>query len=96
MPLDLWKVERQVVSQEAVLGAGLLERDLRIGQRQLLEVVDLVRERVVIVLGHTGLEQMKQDLGILRIVLIPLDRAPPHPTQTPLDQRTGRTLDQNT
>src|SRR5277367_367444 len=54
-----------------MLGACLLQRYLCIGQRQLLKVMDLVREWIMVVLGHAGLEQMKQDLGILRIVLVP-------------------------
>ncbi len=71
VPLDLREVKRQVVSQEPVLGAGLLKRYLGIGERQLLKVVDLVRKRIVVVLGHTRLEQMKQDLCVLGIVLVP-------------------------
>jgi len=71
VPLDLGKVERQVVSQKPMLGTGLLQRDLSIGQRKLLKVMDLVRKRIMVVLGYAGFEQMKQDLGILRIVLVP-------------------------
>ena len=69
--LDLRKVERQVMGQEPMLRPCLLERDLGIGERQLLKVMDLVRERIMVVLSHAGLEQMEQDLGVLRIVLVP-------------------------
>lgn len=68
MALDLGKVERQVVSQQAMLHPSLFQRDLGIGQRQLLKIVRVVHERIVVALGHTGPEQVQQDLRILRIV----------------------------
>ena len=71
VPFDLWKVERKVMGQKPMLRPCLFQRDLRIGQRQFLKVMDLVRERVMVVLGHASLEQMKQDLGVLGIVLVP-------------------------
>src|SRR5579875_1690755 len=33
--------------------------------------MDMVGQRIVVVLDHAGLEQMQQHLGILRIVLVP-------------------------
>ena len=47
------------------------ERNLSIGQRKLLKVMNLVDQLVMVVLGHACLEQMKQDLGVLQIVLVP-------------------------
>lgn len=54
-----------------MLHPGLFQRDLGIGQRQLLEIMRVVHERIIVALGHAGSDQVQQDLRILRIVLIP-------------------------
>ena len=71
MPFNLREIERQVMCEKTMLGACLLGRDLRIAQRELLEIVDVVYERIMIMLRHPGPKQMEQDLGVLRIVLVP-------------------------
>lgn len=54
--IDLREVERQVVSQQPMLEARLFERDLMVGFRQLLQIVQAVRDRVVLVLCQSGLQ----------------------------------------
>jgi hypothetical protein len=56
--LDLRKVQRQVMGQEAVqdLGLGLGDRLVRL--RELLQVVEPVQERIVVALGQPGAQQV--------------------------------------
>jgi hypothetical protein len=65
------KIEWQVVGHDTVLDARFPQRDLAVGLGQLLDVVDPMGQRVVIGLGQPGLKHVEDDLGVLRIVLIP-------------------------
>ncbi len=69
--LDFGEIERQIMREQAMLGARLFQGDLRVGQRQFLKVMDVMDQRIVEVLGKPGFEQMQQDLRVLGIVLIP-------------------------
>jgi hypothetical protein len=51
------------------LGLGLGDRVM--GLRQLLDVVDPVGERIVVALADAEPQHMKDDLGVLRVVLVP-------------------------
>ena len=51
MSFDLREVQRQVVSQEPMLHTSLFHRDLCVRQRQLLEIVGVVHERIMVALG---------------------------------------------
>jgi hypothetical protein len=51
------------------LGLGLGDRIM--GLRQLLNVVDPVGERIVVALADAEPQYMKDDLGVLRVVLVP-------------------------
>ena len=68
---DLREIERQVVGQQAMLRASFFQRDVVMCFRKFLKIVQVVNHRVVIVLGQSGLEEMQDDLGIFRIILIP-------------------------
>ena len=41
------------------------------GLGEFLQIIHGVHERIVIPLGHTGFEQMEQDVCVLRIILVP-------------------------
>lgn len=47
------------------------QRYLEMGLGKLLDVVDVVHQWVLRVLSQSGLQQMQDHLGILRIVLVP-------------------------
>lgn len=55
--------------EQAMQHACLFHRDLRIGQRQLLEVVRIVHQWMMVALGKPGPEHVQQDLRILGVVL---------------------------
>ena len=69
--LDYGKTERQVMGQQAVLRAGLFQRYLRMSHRQLVQIMDMVGERIVEVLGDASPEQMQQHVCVLGVVFIP-------------------------
>jgi hypothetical protein len=46
-------------------------RDHLVGHRQLLDVVDPVRQRVVVGLGRPDPQHVQDDLGVLGVVLVP-------------------------
>src|SRR4051794_39933957 len=68
---DLGKVEGQVVGQDAVEHLGLGFRDHLMGLRDLLDVVEAGRERVMVVLRGPDPEHVQGDLRVLGIVLVP-------------------------
>src|SRR5487761_173058 len=68
---DLREIERKVVSQKAMLRARFFQRNVVVRFRKFLKIIQVVNHRIVIVLGQSGLEEMQDDLGVFRIVLIP-------------------------
>ena len=69
--LDLGKVQGKVMIAQAVPYAGPRQRDLMMSLRQFLRVVGAVDQRIMPGLAQTSLEQVQDNLRILRIVLIP-------------------------
>lgn len=68
--LDLGRVQGKVVIAEAVPHSGPRQRDLMMGLRQLLRVVGAAHQRIIPGLTQTSLEQVQDNLRILRIVFI--------------------------
>ena len=60
-----------MVRLDAVQDLGLGLRDRLVGHRQLLDVVDPVRQRVVVGLGRPDPQHVQDDLGVLGVVLVP-------------------------
>jgi hypothetical protein len=69
--LDLRKVQGKVVIAQPVSYPGPGQRDLMMSLRQLLRVVDAADQRIMPNLAQTSLEQVQDDLRILRIVFVP-------------------------
>ena len=70
-PLDLGKVQRQVMGQHAMPHLGLGPRDRFMGLRQLLQIVDAGPQRVVVDARRADPEHVQDHLGVLGIVLVP-------------------------
>ena len=70
-PLGLWKVERQVVGQQAMPELCLGTRDHVVRLRQLLKIVQTTVARVAVDGRRADPEHVQDHLGILRIVLVP-------------------------
>ena len=58
------------MSEQAVLRARLFQGDLVVRFREFLEIIQVMHDRIVIVLGQSGFEEIQDDLGVFRIVLI--------------------------
>ena len=69
--LRFGKVQRQMVRHEAVLEPHLPQGDLLVGIGHLLQVLMPGHERIEIPLRRPVLQQMQNDLRVLRIVLVP-------------------------
>ena len=69
--LHLGKVERQVVGLDPMQDLGLGAGDRLVGLRQLLDVVDAGRERVVVGQRGADAQHVQDHLRVLRIVLVP-------------------------
>ncbi len=69
--LGLREVERKVVGLDAVQDLRLGPRDRLVGHRQLLDVVDPVRERVVVGLRRPDPQHVQDHLRVLGVVLVP-------------------------
>lgn len=41
------------------------------GQRSLLQIMKLVDQRIMMMLSNASLEQMEQNLSVLRVILVP-------------------------
>jgi len=54
-----------------MLHARLAPRDLKVGLRQLLPVIDALHQRIMRALGYAALQQVQQHLRVFGIVLIP-------------------------
>ncbi len=53
---DLRKIELQVEGQQSVLSARLFQRNLIMGLRQFLEIVEVVNYGIVVVLSQSALQ----------------------------------------
>src|SRR6188472_1054116 len=69
--VDFWEVERKVVGQDAVQDLGLSSRDRFVHLREFLDIVDAGSKRVMIALRSPYGEHVQDDLGVLRVVLVP-------------------------
>jgi hypothetical protein len=67
----LGEVERQVMRQDAMPQFGLGACDHLVGLRQLLDVADARNEGIAENLNRADLQNVQDDLRILRIVLLP-------------------------
>lgn len=67
----LREIQREVMGHDAMLDLHLPKGDLVMSLDEFLQIVHGVHERIVIPLGHTGFEQMEQDLRVFGIVLVP-------------------------
>lgn len=56
---------------EAVLDPGLAKGDLKVGFRELLKVVCTFDHWIVKPLSHASSHQMKDDLSVFGVVLVP-------------------------
>lgn len=70
-PFGLGEVERQVMRQDTVPELCLRTRDDLVRLRQLLDVGNPDDQRIVNELHGTDLQHVQDDLGVLRIVLVP-------------------------
>ena len=57
--------------EQTVLHASLAQRNLEVGLRQLLQIVGLLDDWIVEVLGVPITQQMEDDLRVFRVVLVP-------------------------
>lgn len=71
LPLRFWKVQGQVMRDQAVLESHLPQGHLLIGLGHLLQILVPGHERIEIPLRRPVFEQAQNHLRILRIVLVP-------------------------
>jgi hypothetical protein len=62
---------RQVMGQQPVPELGLGFGDRLVRPRQLLKIDETVRQGIMVVLHGADLEHVQDDLGVLRVVLVP-------------------------